>query len=197
MKAVTRYIVAALCVVSVLGVAFAACDTGNSSTDQARAQAATIQAEVGDRPVARYDEGGLTLAVSKEEAREIVLEATDGLLRAQKVRGVTFEEPVVEMVGNRPYLMMRGKQPDGNCALAFVRLASEEARSAGTAQSISEVRTPEEKDVELYKTVGGTCTGAPCSGCHIVFPGDTYESCDCHGTGSGGEPGFCNHSTGG
>lgn len=54
MKAMTGYTVAALCVVTFLGVAFAACDNADSSTNQAGAQEANAQAEtVSDRPVAQ------------------------------------------------------------------------------------------------------------------------------------------------
>lgn len=181
---------------ALLGLALAACDGAETDAAQATTEAAAdarVASEQGE-PIARYDEGTLTLAISTTEAREIVMGATDKLI--QNVEGVTFQEPVVEMVGDRPYLMMRGERLDGNCALAFVRLASEEALSAGTARSISEARTIKDKSIELYKTQGGSCSGDPCNQC-TLFTGNGGEMCDCTGSGPGGSDGWCNHSTGG
>lgn len=137
-----------------------------------------------------YDEGKLSLLVSTDEARDIVNQTARKLI--PEVEEVAFEEPVLQMVDNRPYLIMRGQRPDGNCAMAYVRLVSESALEE--APSLSEARSPSEQDVTLFDTPGGGgCTGDPCNKCGIT----SNEVCHCDGNGPGGTPGWCNHSTGG
>lgn len=190
MRTMTGYTVAAFCVVTFLGVALVACDNADSSTNQASTQEASAQAEtVSDRPVARYDEGELTLLVSTDEARETVMKAAHNLI--PNVEDVTFEEPSLEMVGNAPILMMRGMRPDGNCALAYVQLASEEVLAAGAAPSISETQAFEGRSVELYAGRDmQACNGVNCEHCTVPSGG----GCSCARVGDPGETGYCNHS---
>lgn len=197
MKAMTGYTVAALCVATFFGIAFAACDSADSPKSQAGAQEAEAQAEtVSSEPVAHYDEGRLALAVSIDEARKIVAETARKLI--SDVEEVTFEEPTLEMVNGRPYLMMRGERPDGNCALAYTRLMSEEVLHSENRPPMSELIAPETQSVALFgPPVGGSCTGDPCNGCELVVTTDG-ERCYCRGIGDDEDPeGFCNHSTGG
>lgn len=171
-----------------LGVALAACDNADSSTNQAGAQEAEAQAEtVSDRPIARYDEGELMLAVSTDEARQTVMKAARTLI--PDIEKVTFEEPEFEMVGNTPFIMMRGKQPDGNCASAYVRLASKEAIEAGTIPAIGKAEALTEGSV-LYAKETQACTGVNCSYCSASPRG----GCTCIREGTPNEPSYCNHS---
>lgn len=100
------------------------------------------------------------MRVSPGEAREVVREATRRIV--PDVQEVRFGEPVLELVDGRPYLLLRGERSDGNCALAFVRLAS---TASGPAGAVTEARTAEEQGVALYPTTAGSCTGAPCARC--------------------------------
>lgn len=194
MKTMTKYAIAVLSVVAFLGLALAACDGTDSQPSEAGTNNAAVQEKpVADRPIARYDEGKLMLLVSTDEAREAVMEAARKLV--DDVGEVRFEDPMLKMVGDWPYLMMRGERPDGNCALAYVRLASEETLAAGTTQSINEARISEEQNVDLYKAIGGSCSGDPCNSCRLISASNG-EACLCAGHGPGGEPGWCNHSTG-
>lgn len=183
--------IAVLCVVTLLGVAFAACDSADSPKNPAGAPGAQAQAEmVSSEPVAHYDEGRLVLAVTTDKARETVMEAAHKLI--PNVEEVVFEEPELKVVGNAPVLMMRGMRPDGNCALAYMQLVSEEVLATGAAPSISESPALEGRNVELYagRDMQG-CNGVNCEYCTIHSSGG---GCSCSRTGDPDQPGWCNHS---
>lgn len=201
MKAIYTYTIAGLSTLVLLG-SLAACDEAGSSTDAAATQDAEAVAQTAPQStelLARYDEGKLTLAVSTDAARETLLESASGLIR--NINEVTFESPELKMIGNAPVLMMRGKKPDGNCALAYVQLASEDVLAAGAAPSISEAQALGKRSAVLYPARTYACNGSPCSLCDVTGEG----ACVCrpaHGLcrpahGPGGEEGWCNHSTGG
>lgn len=194
MKTSYRFVFVSLCVLALLGLGQAACDGTRPDAPQAAERPGPALEGQQARPLARYDAGTLTLAVSLEEAREVVTETAHRLV--PKIEEVTFEEPELEMVDGRPYLMMRGARPDGNCALAFVRLASESALAEGDARFVSERLTPQDQGAVLYKTIGGSCNGDPCRGCRLYTSGGD-EICDCVRGGPDGTAGWCNHSTGG
>ncbi len=191
---------AALCVAVLLSLSLAACDESDADVGQvgvAEAEVRTQAEAVSDEPLARYNKGRLTLAVSMDEAREVVMGTTRKLI--DDIEEVTFEDPALEMIEDRPYLTMNGKRPDGNCAFAYVRLVSEQALASGTRVAVSEARMPQEENLELFGPIGGggSCDGNPCNACRIIVVSGN-ETCYCAGHGDGGpnDPGWCDHTFG-
>lgn len=192
MNTCSRYTSAGLFGLVFFGLILASCgtpsDTNPAGNDAARPEA---QAGLDDTPLARYDAGRLMLAVSEAEAREALMET--GRKLELDVEEVRFRAPALELIEGRAYLTMNGSRADGNCVLVYQRLGRV---TEGRVEE--DTRLTAADDAVLYKAVGGSCKGNPCSGCHISYvPRQPYEICVCHGTCPSGEECHCDHSTGG
>ena len=126
--------------------------------------------------------------VSDEEARGAIIERARKLI--PNIEEVTFEAPMLETVGNAHFLAMRGKQPDGNCASAYVQLVSEEVLAAGPIPTISETVALQGQNVVLYPSRTQACSGVNCEYCTLHPQG----GCDCTRAGRGDGGAWCNHS---
>lgn len=184
-------------VLILVGLVLSACDESRTDVENV-AGAPEVEATTskrGDEPLARYDEGELSLLVSTGEARERIMTTTRALIPS--VEEVDFGTPELRLIEGRPYLTMKGQRPDGNCALAYVRLVSETALDANERHAVSERLAGGAQDVVLFgPPSGGSCIGGPCNGCDLVVTSDG-ERCYCRGIGKDGKEGWCNHSTNG
>ncbi|HLT47778.1 MAG TPA: hypothetical protein VK002_11165 [Rubricoccaceae bacterium] len=181
----TRVLYTAFALFAVLTLGIVACDAVDRSGTTPEGAVRLDDGEV-VKPLARYADGELALLASDTEVRETLMAVGREVI--PDVAEVRFEEPVLEVIEGRPLLSMRGTRPDGNCALIYMELGTVREGRVGPVHRLSG-DTP-----LLFETPGGACNGDPCNRCSWVWNGDGFI-CACTGTGPGGEPGWCNHST--